>query len=736
MRLIPIVLRPGLRLFALNVMAALLLQAALPGTAFARPSLGTITVRPAPSLMRDAVFVVALEDAMGLLQQAFPFAAVKTGGTTADVQIKVQIVSGGTGRDARRREVAGSRALLASPDLSYQWTSRDSGEMIVLTLTSRSAHGARCGLYGLLQEKLGFRFLHPRQTVVPLHDQWPLPPVFAWRGEARFPKQGFHIHTLHPVELTEPLHDPDMPGAFEEVRSYIDWLARNQQNLFQFFLLRSVDRERWPSHAKRIVAYAHRRGIMAGVAISLSMLQQNAFQAAKLVSLSGYTRQVDAAMSWLMQVPWNIVSLDLSMGEYQPDLGRLMPGLRDHLIDELAGRYGRKVMLTTHVIRRQDVEGRRPPDGRSGVLVHTVMCYTIDEPAAPVYGNRNQRHMLTLAVEERGRREVWYWPESSYWVAFDSSVPLLLLPYLDARWRDMNTMSRLDVDGHLTFSSGWEWGYWLIDWSIARWAWNYRENGRTTKSVPLDRLRDLFPDVRFQRLWEEALGIQMEYLKERGLMPFFTALDPSAELFWPLDPPFAPRLPFTYKWLLDEATDDEVTRIESGFIEALEEYAGRMHGIVRQIRTLESGPLRIPDRESADAKLLIRGIASELTDALEVTALRAEHRAMTLRALIAARGEGGGVRNREKPYLDRAAAVRGRALELVQERERNYRYPVARIARKQKGSTSYGFGYLYPASDLHFWKREEEQVRHRRFDAFFMNPWDLRRISGVGSLLW
>ena len=64
--------------------------------------------------------------------------------------------------------------------------------------------------------------------------------------------------------------------------------------------------------------------------------------------------------------------------------------------------------------------------------------------------------MLEAAHAEVGHREVWYWPESSYWVGFDSSVPLLLLPYLDSRYEDLLLMERLGVTGHLTFTSGWE----------------------------------------------------------------------------------------------------------------------------------------------------------------------------------------------------------------------------------------------------------------------------------------
>ncbi|MBW4053832.1 MAG: hypothetical protein HIU83_00220 [Proteobacteria bacterium] len=33
-------------------------------------------------------------------------------------------------------------------------------------------------------------------------------------------------------------------------------------------------------------------------------------------------------------------------------------------------------------------------------------------------------------------------------------------------------------------------------------------------------------------------------------------------------------------------------------------------------------------------------------------------------------------------------------------------------------------------------EREEEQVEHERFDALFMNLWDVRRTLGLGSLFF
>jgi hypothetical protein len=61
---------------------------------------------------------------------------------------------------------------------------------------------------------------------------------------------------------------------------------------------------------------------------------------------------------------------------------------------------------------------------------------------------------------------------------------------------------------------------------------------------------------------------------------------------------------------------------------------------------------------------------------------------------------------------------------------------VETIARLRVNLTAYPFGYLYPASELFFWLREEEQVRAERFDPFFRNIWDIRRTLGLESLFF
>jgi hypothetical protein len=692
-----------------------------------------ISIDASERLCSSPVAFLAIADAAELLRRSFPRAVVAHNARACQVRIILPDI------EANRDQCVPGPSVrpylcTAVPDASYRWQSKRHRGAITLKLETVTPEGVAAGLYGLLQERLGFRFHHPREGLVPSREDWPLPERFSLAGSPRFEKCGFHLHTLHPVELTEQLHDPSLPHAFEDVKTYIDWLARNGQNTFQFFLLRDVDRKTWPAHARRIVEYAHRRGIRCGIEISLSMIQQQAFQAITLLRpYPSYRRQVDDTLAWLFQTHWDYVSLDVTMGEHLPFLDKQLPDVQMHIEQQVEKRYGARLLYATHVICPQDgAKVRRPKLPNSGIMIHTVMCYSASESKAPVYGNQNLRFMLEAATEESRRRETWYWPESSYWVGFDSSVPLLLYPYLDARWSDMETMARLGVSGHLTFSSGWEWGYWLIDWSIARWAWQLKDNGRERATAPLSRLAELIDDRELQRLMGEALRLQNLYLKDRELLRFMSALTPFSELPQPFDKPFQPEPGFRYGWLLNEATTAEATQVLARPLADLDQYAVHMGAVVyllgKRIELLHGAGL-ISDRQMM--------LLDELERGLRVTALRASHRALTLRALLAKRGEYSGYSyhaRASETLLAKAHLVRMQARELVQLQEGIYRYPLERIARRRSSMTAYPFGYLYPVSVLFFWEREEQQVRHERFDALFMNLWDMRRTLGLGSL--
>lgn len=707
------------------------------------PTTTSISISAPRAILMNSICKSTIDDVAGLLRQAFPGWQVAVNDENATVQIcisEIDIQNKSDSPFARNRNFH----YLAYPRHDYEWTSKSTNNGVRLDLNTWSFEGIAFGLYGLLQEKLGIKFIHPKQTVFPKHAAWPLPAQFHWRAEPLFDKKGFHLHTLHPLELTEQLHNPDYPGALEDIKQFIDWLVRNQQNVFQFYLLRDVDRGTWPGHARQFVDYAQSRGIWVGVKFSLAVLQQKAFQTIKVLR-PRYKKQIDRTLAWLFQVGWNFVTVDFTMGEYLPKFEKLAPMIRDYMVEQITEKYDTKLMFTTHVTRpkQERVNGTISDltadeaiakERQTGILIHTVMCYSIDEPKAPVYGNANQRFMLERAKLENQRQETWYWPESAYWIGFDNSVPMLLLPYLSARWSDIKTMQDIGVDNHLTFTSGWEWGYWLIDWSIARWSWRFYEDESPQPNEPLSALKDIFPQPSLTALWERALDLQNEFLKNRELLKFMVGLDPSAELPWPFDSPFQPRPDFTYSWLLRRAGEKETAGILQGPVVELEKFAEKTEEIVKEMKS----ELQLP-RDKAELSSLLSQLQDELIRSLRVTGLRARHRALTIRALIADRKafrQNHSTNGHPAPLLLQAREVRKTAETLVRKQEQCYRFPHDLIAQRRPDFTSYHFGYLYPVSELLFWRREEQQVQARRFDAFYQRIWKFRRVIGLESMFF
>ena len=75
--------------------------------------------------------------------------------------------------------------------------------------------------------------------------------------------------------------------------------------------------------------------------------------------------------------------------------------------------------------------------------------------------------------------------------------------------------------------------------------------------------------------------------------------------------------------------------------------------------------------------------------------------------------------------------IRLEAQKIVDARIKEYRYPNIIIGNKYKGKTSYGFGYLYPVKNLHFWEREELQAKKNKYKVRYRNIYNLMRIGAL-----
>ncbi|MBX7182086.1 MAG: hypothetical protein K1X82_08240 [Bacteroidia bacterium] len=692
-------------------------------------SLQSVSINGPKEFWENSITKSSLVDAQNLLAQAYN-CPVEINNNQAELILYLPSLSQLNEQKSQAPE-GRNYPYFEVPIHRYAWKFQTAGNKHYAFLSASSFQGVSFGIYGLLQEKLGFCFYHPRQTIVPKLSDWNLPNNQTWEAKPVFDKKGFHLHTQHPLELTEALHDPNYPNALAMVKEYLDWLVRNGQNYFEFCLLESIDRKLWPAHAKAFVDYGHSRGLLMGVDFSLHMIQQKTFQMylSPTQSWKSKESQIVQNMKWLLQAPWDFFNMEFASAEFVGGNRAKKEKLRLMMIDWLAKNHPQtKLMGRQHVVKHDKEQGVTGHDfswdstsialdKKRGILSHTVMFYDMTEPNAPVYENKNQRHQFELLLSEMEKRETWYYPESAYWVTFDNSVPLFLLPYLKARLADIDTCEKYRVPGHITFSSGWEWSYWLFDWSIARWSWNFYQNNTRLPKYPTQYVDAIEQTSASQDWIKKALALQQTYLKDSNLIQWLTGMTITDELPKGMNNAFHPRPPLSYKYLERKASLQEIQQVEKEILPRLEAFYKQT---VEQIQNRKSlGPFN-------------NSWEKEWMDGLEITALRAHHRFFTLSYILERRKARLGHRPfNGKALLDEAAKVRQLAQDIVNHRETSYRYDLQTIARWGRGHTSYDFGYLYPVHKLTFWKREEEQARRNKYGPLFMSIWNPFRIIGL-----
>ncbi len=609
------------------------------------------------------------------------------------------------------------------PNTDFEWESHATKNGLSLRLYTDSYEGIAFALYALLQEKLGFQFYHPRSTIIPKIKVWPLDKDWNWKGKARFLKRGFHLHTMHPIELTEALLDEDHPNGLAMIKEYIDWLARNGQNYFEFNLLNSTQLDTWLPYAKTFVNYGHSKGIIMGVDISLNMIQQKAFKLyhKKPKSFRSKEKQVVERLERLAQANFDVYNIEMSSTEYTSGNSNKRQELMQVILN-WARTNQVKIMGRAHVVKKGEAvlnysgEQQKVKDDERGVMIHTVMFYGLQDEKAPVYGSPNLKHMQRLLEKEQAQRETWYFPESAYWVTFDNSVPMFLLPYLSTRLDDILNMEAQGIQGHLTFSSGWEWGYWLFDWSIARWSWDYGEETHL-----LDAFALLEKEEKIIQVLKSLHDLQNLYFKDKELMRYLVAQSVLDEVPKMMSREFHPRPRWRYPYLFNKSSMEDLDSFKLEGIETLAEFIRNYEPVLSTFHAL------ILEKNKPSPILF------EFYDGLKITLLRAKHRHACLQAIYAHRKEklDKRVTRNYIQWVDKATQFRHLAQEIVNRRASTYSYDLKMLTTKRKGHTAYHFGYLYTVQNLHFWKREEEQIRQNRWKFPFMNIWNIGRIMGI-----
>ena len=512
--------------------------------------------------------------------------------------------------------------------------------------------------------ELGFLFPHPEVQITPTLSRMKeaCGKTYAWRPALKY--RGSHLHTLHPSEWMETFFTKKGNPAI--AMKTVRWLARNQQNLMDVSLLR-VPHSRIRRNVGPAFAFARTLGIYTGASLGIALQQQKSY---KLLSLWqsffgwGAEDSIRKGLETLTRaLPLSYVVLEAGTSEFTPtNYEKTLEWL--NLSAEILKEKKIAVFTKVHVSSNQHSEkwgnyNFLPQHAHRdvGVLPHTVMFYGLLDKSAPMYGNKDFSSIKDFLLKEKDKRPAWYYPETSYWIAMDVDIPLLLTDYLKSRAEDMWLLHEKGVEGNLNFTTGHALGYWLYDWN------NALVTDLDYAFDPMIALKLLDEPV---SLWQEHLDFQHEWFKKKGLISMLTSANLQDEL-------------------------NRTHRIHDR--KTMKELFDSRRALKKEIELLEEGLLRWPSIEG------IRNL--ELKKLLEVTKLRHIH-ALNIRKYL--------LRER-KEDIDTAKDARRAAKTIIEELQKlPTNYPELPIFKKHSNPTSYQFGYVYPSAETYFWKREERQI--------------------------
>lgn len=374
-------------------------------------------------------------------------------------------------------------------------------------------YGAVTGSYAAL-EMLGFAFLHPLEPSHPPSLRLNIPeletvktwsptdsrfPIFIY-DEPYWPERGFHIHTQHPLEITEVLQGHDIPQfgphgpqcrqfskrsyAFTTQRTeytanasfpmaycerwedmvidvdfFFEWCVANRLNKVEWLLLNNYKwGEELPTRfhrLKKLVDLAHRYSLLVGADVPVGNVQQHAWSIVNVrLPLQQQIQQIHERVDWILSAGFDFMTTESGLSEFTHPECELMMDLLNAFARHVNGTWGREAAIKVHCSTGQHCENYLDPrtgdllnfnflptyaDAGLAVFPHTVQAYAFDDPIGGAYGNQNFSYVEDYLVYEakRGQRSVMYYGETAYWVSVDVDVPLFLPIYGERRLRDL-----------------------------------------------------------------------------------------------------------------------------------------------------------------------------------------------------------------------------------------------------------------------------------------------------------
>jgi len=609
---------------------------------------------------------------------------------------------------------------LRAPDPSlerqeYRIHEERCGDGHLVVIEGGSELAVQWGGYDLL-ERLGVRYFHPEQTYFPAAPLWPATPLEVDTRPA-FLERSMHAHRTHPIELSPPLLGAGRLHLADLQRRWIDWNVR----------LRQTEVDGWD--AALVGDHAYQRGFPRTAGLNLLNSQQGGRPILdpddprpEEVQLAEAIDEQMAEVDGLPPVTHFGFQFNPSEFTTAPEddtLRRLT-----FVTDYLTAHWPDVVVSTInhgtgqppgpiYGIRFFDLPELAPP--ALGVSVHPLMFYGLDR-AAPVYGNTSFEWMYTWIEAQQAVRRITWYPESSWWLTFDLPVPLYLAPVtLEARaadiallrpWLATDEAQPTGVHGHHLFTSGQEWGYWLIDYCTARMAWDAELGWEGC----LDWVTAAFADGdAIGAVLREVATRQASDLRDPALLAMLVGADDETEaaaaagiVFHPLPPRPAALLGWS---------DEQVSGFRTRSLDPLVPMADAYDGWADRIEAV------LPAQSEAQAPWV-----REIRDGLRIFALRARHArevydtALALRAAVRA-ADFAAIATAEAGVA-RARGVTEQARAVVTAREADYRYQAElSIAGDEAGTagavvnaTVYPYRVLSRTHRLFYWTRPDDQL--------------------------
>lgn len=567
--------------------------------------------------------------------------------------------------------------------------------------------GAQYGLTAAL-ESMDFRFVHPHATYAPVALSLPeKDDHFGVLHEPQIARRGLHLHTLHPTDGMMDFWEPD-PDGLERAKRVVDWTVRNRGNHLQWVALDDIqegDAEAWRDHTREIVDYAHRRGLTTGLGIQL-FGSSNLQQAWDLVDDPGdpvrEREQMDERLAVVGDLGFDV--LNLSFGEFFAEEPEVFVDAAERAYDAIQAHAGPvEVPAVVHVGNYDDLRVQWQGEellyyflaaetGRDIVpWIHSVMYYNLFEDAGGAYLHESfDEHRAFLLEALSAGEPVGYFPETAYWVAFDINVPTWLPVYVRSRWTDLDRIRDAgpQVQDHVIFSSGWEWGYWQNDYATLR----------ASYELP-DRYEALYDDL-FEPYGAEGVALaraattladrQHDALIDQRLAAYLAGREAVIDLGDNLGIISQP----------DRPSFDEVAAFTPDEAAAFDQVLAGLASLSVDTREI------LVDLEAAAIETRF---AAEMVDGAEVDALRTEFAHAVFSAALA-HGSGADA----QPHLLAARAARDAAVDVVARRHAALwdPDPGRLVAADRPNATVYAFGYLARADELCFWERELVQVEN------------------------